>query len=567
MIQTNSLFTYSLNAFMTEFMKIPKISFSMNIRVLFIIFCGLLTIQSWAQPTDLPSEEVDVEKKFNAILAQSEKYNTTPTLPPLDTMDVTTQTYSIPPKLLTLDYQPPVIRPLAMRRAPKLPVYRFYTKAGYGLPSMPYVDLRFNNGQSEQIDFNAQFFHHSANASQNVENQRFSDNKLALGATYFLEDGYAVNGHASYSLNGVHFYGYDSEADSSTVDRELVLQRFSTIQAGAKFFNNEETRGDLNYRASLDVYNLSDRYDATELGVKAKLGFDKWVDEHLFQATLTNQLVRFNDTLAQINNVLAFEPSFTLNTGIVSVKLGAYLGYDGQFVPRPDLEVAANLMDGKLVLFGGWNGSIQQNSFQTLTSTNPFLVSQLQLKNTRVQNRYAGVKGQFSQLGYEIRATQRPTQDLVLYLNDYAGDSTRFQVLYDTVNIINLHGTVSATPIKGLDLLFSADYLIFNPQSQEAAWHLPPLTVNISAAYDIVQKVELKGALYVASGAPYQDALGTKQTLNTLFDVNFGASYQVNENFSLFLDANNLLSSKYQRWHRYPNFGVNVLGGVIVRFQ
>ncbi|WP_341843524.1 hypothetical protein [Chitinophaga caseinilytica] len=49
-------------------------------------------------------------------------------------------------------------------------------------------------------------------------------------------------------------------------------------------------------------------------------------------------------------------------------------------------------------------------------------------------------------------------------------------------------------------------------------------------------------------------------------DLNAGAEYNVTKNFNLWFNVNNMFSSKYERWHGYPSYGLNVLGGVTVKF-
>ena len=49
-------------------------------------------------------------------------------------------------------------------------------------------------------------------------------------------------------------------------------------------------------------------------------------------------------------------------------------------------------------------------------------------------------------------------------------------------------------------------------------------------------------------------------------DLSAGAEFKINRQFSAFLDVNNIFGNKYERWHQYEVYGLNVLGGIIIHF-
>ena len=57
-----------------------------------------------------------------------------------------------------------------------------------------------------------------------------------------------------------------------------------------------------------------------------------------------------------------------------------------------------------------------------------------------------------------------------------------------------------------------------------------------------------------------------KEKLKGSTDISAGAEFKINSKFSAWLDLNNILNNKYQRWNNYPVYGLNVIGGVIVHF-
>jgi outer membrane receptor protein involved in Fe transport len=49
-------------------------------------------------------------------------------------------------------------------------------------------------------------------------------------------------------------------------------------------------------------------------------------------------------------------------------------------------------------------------------------------------------------------------------------------------------------------------------------------------------------------------------------DLSAGAEYKINKQFSAWINVNNILNDKYERWHNYPVYGLNLSGGVLINF-
>ena len=54
--------------------------------------------------------------------------------------------------------------------------------------------------------------------------------------------------------------------------------------------------------------------------------------------------------------------------------------------------------------------------------------------------------------------------------------------------------------------------------------------------------------------------------LNGVFDVGAGAEYLFIPRLSAFINVNNLLNDRYQRWYQYEAYGLNVYGGLRLKF-
>lgn len=523
---------------------------------------------------DLPSENVTVLNNFEAQLAESERVDVLPSLPQTDT-STTTQTYYVPTKILPVDYPPPKIRPIAMRSEKLQEIYNGYAKAGVGLPNAFYGEGSYRVFLEDKLDLGFGLRHHSANLKK-VENQRFMENSVYADGTYYFDQGFAVGGELKYSANDYYYYAYslvDSIAQELEIDRLDVRQRYSLFEADFNLFNGTRTVGDFNYDVGANVYTLNDDYASSELGFNIKLQGTKWIQgQHAFDVVLLTDFTRFSDTAVQNLNNFYLQPAFTFHGDLFKAKIGAnVVSHDDDFFVFPDAEISVNVANNFIIPFIGATGTLRKNTMRSLTDYNPFVNTRLDVANTQFQHYYAGVRGDAKILEYSGQFGYQKADGLALFLPSAPLDTInfrqRFDVLYDTVTIYNIQGSVSADLLDGLTVIGTINQNIYNTTTQEKAWHLPALSVNGTIIYLTMEdKLRIKGELFFENGVPYLNAEGEADRLNSLFDISIGTEYFFTDNLGGFIQINNLANNKRERWVGYPTLGLNVLAGVSARF-
>ncbi len=538
-----------------------------NIKYIFLFlaftFSGNLLL---AQPGDLPSEEVEVIKDFEANLEESEKLVVEPALPPVDDSDKNL-TYDIPLRTVKLDYLPPKIRPLALRKEKVGKSYNGFAKIGAGFPNSLYGELGYHFSDPDKYALTAALKHHQANFKQ-IENQRFSESGGRLNGDYYLDNGLAVGAYLGFQSDQLHYYGYNDE--EITRSREQSKQHFNLFDIGAKVYNGERNQGDLNYEAGVNLYRLTDNYAAGETGIDIQLGATKWfADKHPLKLKLITDFTTYDDTIKQTLNNFYLQPSFTFHGNGFKIKGGVNLAsHNDKFFYFPDVEVAVNIIGNQLAGFAGAKGDLQKNTLRSLSDYNPFVATfnRIQLENTSYYQYYGGLRGSLSILDYQVEGAYKDAKNLPLYLTDPT-DTVKFLTIYDTVRIFTLKGTISARPIKGLELVATIGQNIYNLEKEDKPWHLPALEANFGVRYTTLEdKLTLKANAFIENGVPYRDLRGTVGNLNGLFDISVGAHYRFSKNFGAFVDVNNLANNKRQRWLNYPTYGINVLAGISARF-
>ena len=524
----------------------------------------------WGQQEDLPTEQVEVIKDFNARLAETQRFQLQPELPPLDTM-TKRQSYDITARTLEVQYLPPRIRPIAFRDEENPPTYRGYAKLGGGFPNALYADAAYNLSGTENFVMDVDLQHYSANNSNNLENQRMSRTDIDLDGTYYFDQGFAVQAGAGYQLNNVFFYGYNdfrTEDDPLSFSKDDVRQRFSLFNVNAEAFNHLRTVGDFSYRAAIDFYHLQDNYSARENGFDVLLQATKWFEAtHNLDAELEFDLSSFRDTARQTLNIVRLRPSYTSHSSNFRVKLGFNLAAsDGEVFFYPNVEASLNVIENILTAFAGAEGDLRKNNFRHLTEYNPLLTSRPELRNTDYVEFYGGVRGEVLGADYHAQAGYQRARDLALFLSN--GDTIpRFDAIYDTVDIFTIKGGITIPLFDGLQLTGTVAQNFFSPNNEEKAWHLPGLDINVGATYSLMDgKLNLRADLFVQNGVPFRNAEGEAENLNGLYDLSAAAEYLFNDRIGAFVRVNNMLDNRRERWNRYPVFGINGVAGISARF-
>lgn len=532
----------------------------------------LLAVPAMAQG-DLPSDQVDVVRSFEARLAEAARIPVSPVLPPPDT-SIRRQQYNVVVRPLNIDYPAPIIRPKGISRDRKESTQNGLIKLGAGFPSAFYGDLSYHITGLEDFDLGFKAHRHSFNNNGNVENQRSADTKFGAEGTYYNEQGFAINMGANYTGKTRYFYGYNfplNEGDTiPSFEQENVRQRFNIMDFHGEIFNGVRTQADFDYSAALDFYIL-DAINATrENSFALTLKATKWfADKDALDIKLVTDFTNFRDTTKQSLNNFSLNPTFTfLISEQLKLKIGGNLTSNkDNFKIFPDVEVNAIVVPGVANVFLGATGGLQKNSFRALTEYNPFLKDRLRIRNSEVTKLYGGVSGAIFGLPYRAEASYKNVNRLALFTADRTLPQPRFDVLYDTARIFSLQGTVTVPIVDHLDVSGTVTQNFFSLEREDKPWHLPSLSLNTAAIYTLEkQGIQLRADLFVENGVPYKDLEGNAQNLNALFDLSLSGEYKITDNIGAWVQLNNLANNKRQRFVHYPTIGLNVLGGVSLRF-
>ncbi len=103
-------------------------------------------------------------------------------------------------------------------------------------------------------------------------------------------------------------------------------------------------------------------------------------------------------------------------------------------------------------------------------------------------------------------------------------------------------------------------------KSNAKAWNTIPMEFTSSLRWWAIKQVLLKADFYAFGGGHYLAKGNVSRVFAPGSDFSAGIEFKISKMFSAWMDVNNIFNTKYQRWHNYEVYGLNLLGGVRVNF-
>ena len=531
-----------------------------------------IVLQAAAQDTT-KKKTLDITSTFKPVLREASKINFNAAAPVVDTSRPRLN-YTIPSQNIFFAYQPAELKPVALSiDSVEAWQYSNYIKVGVGSVHLPYVKAGFSFGDNKSTYFNVFAEHYTSKG--NLKFQKHSKTTVGAAATYLSEKNLEWNGALGFSSNDYFLYGYRPETLNFT--KEQLRQRFQTIEGKVHFRNTVPTEFGLTYHPSLRVSYMMD--NKTNKGAESNTVLDLPLEKTFGKifafnlgatADLTSYTVKASNKLSRQNNLFYVSPAVLLKTPNVYIHGGLRPSWDNKvFTMLPNVMADITTNDQRFTFQLGWIGYYDKGSYQRFASINPWLAQPDSLFNTRVQERYAGFKGSLeNHFTYSMKVGFQQYRNIPLFINDKV-DGKTFLIKYEPrLEVLQLHGEVEYTVGEQFSASGSLNFRQFTKMQKEIkAWGLLPLEFNASLRWQLLKDLWLKTDLWAWDGAQYQAKNGESFKGETGFDLNAGAEFRITRNFNLWLQLNNILNNKYERWHQYESFGFNILGGITYSFD
>jgi hypothetical protein len=103
-------------------------------------------------------------------------------------------------------------------------------------------------------------------------------------------------------------------------------------------------------------------------------------------------------------------------------------------------------------------------------------------------------------------------------------------------------------------------------KDNQKPWGAIPFEFTNSARWQATNKFLIKSYFKFFTGAPFVLKHNVDKSITKGADLSIGSEYSINKKFSAWIDINNILNNKYERWNNYQVYGINIIGGLIIKF-
>ena len=256
----------------------------------------------------------------------------------------------------------------------------------------------------------------------------------------------------------------------------------------------------------------------------------------------------------------------------------------------PLLDLSYKPSKGNFTPFLRVSGAINQNSFRSLSSHNPYTAPAIVLKNSEVP--YAAELGVRTKIvsGWEFKLNghYQKENNKPLFRNfgfdgrniDYTafryGNS--FEVLYKGVEQIGFDASILAAFKNGGSLSFQARWRDYTLEDESEIWNLPELQ------FDFKANIKLLNKLFVQSNVTYwgprknsfrdyfinrplENANELLEELPSFIDAELKLTYQINDRWELYVKGENVFNEEQFHWANYHVYGTRFILGVPYNFD
>ena len=544
----------------------------MNIKyLLFGILFFLFFLPVYSQKDTSKKQIIDIISSFKPVIRNSSKVNFSATYLSSDSTKVLAP-YNIPSLNLFFVYKPVPLKPLALNVDSVLQLgVRNFLKIGYGSLSNPLASANFNfgNGINSLLNLSTNYL----SSKGLIQNQDYSQLNANLNGSYFSASN-EVFGKLRLNLQDNYFYGYDHSI--SNFSKQEVLQRFNEIQGLVGVKNKVVNNLGINYSPFLQVTSFNNHLKLKENSFRFDIPVEKSLgDIYSVKLSVKGDINSYssNNSIGNINfnnSIFQMSPEFIYNTKSFKVHGGLSPSWDnGQISLLPNFYGQLKLNNLPLILQLGYTGQLMSNSYRNLSLINPYLIPLSSQQNTKETDLFFGLKSSSgSHFSYSAKFSYLNYNNLPLYINDTIKDDKFFLISYESkIKNLQFHADISYVVGDQVTLTSAMTYNGYTDlKDNKKPWGAIPIEFINSVRWQATNKFFIKSDFKFFSGVQSVIKSNVDKSNSNGADLSMGVEYSINKKFSAWIDLNNIFNNKYERWNNYQVYGINIIGGFIIKF-
>jgi len=518
------------------------------------------------------SKVVTITSAFKPSLRPSSKINFSAATPFIDNSKVTMQ-YVVPAQNISFGYQAVAVTPLAyVADSSKAQKRNHFIKVGLGNYNAMVAEAGFNVGDGIK---NNTFI---TGGLQKIKGalfaQEYSDVNFSIHSVHQI--GEAHDFSVKFTTGSTTRYAYGFRPTTIPYTKDNILNKYNSAGVSVHLSNKTDALFGIHYAPSVSFNYLQSGVEEREYEtsiaapISKNLGTDFKISLQPTVSFSSTVLPLIPNNLTINNNLFSMPSTFSWITSKFQVHLGAApTSNNGVYAVLPDVKAVAVLPNNLVRFEIGWVGRYEKNNLRSLVAFNPWVRVPNSFSNTKVVEQYLGVKipvGDHFSYGATLSLFEYENQ--ALFVNSFT-DGRLFKVLFEpTMRAFQFHANMSYTLQDKLNILGGIRFKKYSGLTvQKEAWGLLPLELNGSVHWKFSNKLSFTSSVYAWDGAQSLNAQLVAKKLPAAADFSIGATLAVVKNAKFWLQVNNLLNNKYERWNQYEVFGRNVVAGFVYSFS
>ncbi|MCU4155734.1 hypothetical protein J1N10_07075 [Carboxylicivirga sp. A043] len=580
--------------------------------VFITIVAAVLTVNKAAAQEEI-NQDVKVVKAYTPTVSDAFKVSYMPDLNDSSSFNPNFN-YRILSTSVATNYQPAPIAAAKINTKRKEYLHKSYIKGGVGNYSSVFAELGYNILENEKYVLGLNVGHLTSMGDLTLEDDNtvdapFNDTWAAADFKHFFDDK-TLSVNLGFMHNKFQYYGYQTMTDGDmywlpdgtlspgVTFRQDKDQRLSGFSGSIGLSNNETDKRKTRYAIEGGFSTFGNMTGVSQLGIAVNGKLSKPINDLAFDINggiesystsvpdTIGPMYTFkerNQTMIRVNPAINFK--FDRANLRVGMQIAGIIDSEGdEFYLTPDVMGELTVVEGIASIYGGINGKVNMNDYQSMMNENAFASADINVKSSLYGlNFVAGIKGNFSSsMSFSAGMEYGLFNDEHFWVNKpYTGMeapggvqaiqhySNVFDVVYDDGSLLKVAGELMYKPKQTIEFALNGAYYGWSLDNQADAWHMPEVELGLEGSFNLLDN------LYATAGVKYlgersaldaSNATTSVKSLDGVVDVNLGTEYYFSKQWSFWLSMNNLAASKYYKWNGYPMQGFNAKAGVIFSF-
>ncbi|MEZ4805521.1 MAG: hypothetical protein R2852_08585 [Bacteroidia bacterium] len=456
-----------------------------------------------------------------------------------------------------------------------------FVKLGYGNIRTPLAEIYLNNKQNTKYSYGAHYRFLQSNSDLNNSFADFTTHNFKGYANTFTEIG-EVGVDLNYNQNRFNFYGYNTLDTNLEASKDNLGRTINSFDARAYFNSTSSNSKKLKHRTQFNFYNYRvGKATENQYALSSKLYKKLRNTGEMKDAQISTVLgVDYNifdfDTLKTIKRFfIQFDPrfDFVYDGLILSVGFNTTLFFKGgdtitPFI-NPVIKATYPIVEGVANLYAGIDGRYQKQSLRNIVNTNPYTTQYSLLNRYENVSTFLGLNakiGSSADAVFEIGYSD--VSNMPLYISN--GDSLNsFSILYRQVSVLKFTTAFNYSFSEKVRIGVLGNFYNYEVTAEPYPWQLPNIDGKLNMQFNIKNKIYPYIDIIAMGVQKQRTGRGSNysnSSIEAFYDLSAGIDYRFKKKLSAFVQANNMLSSRYQRWYNYPVYGFNIIGGITMIF-